>query len=90
MPDGFFLVHFTVEEYYSEALYEDPWMIAGHYLIVQRWLPMFLQNAQSVKKITVRIQIPRLPLELYNGTFLSRIGSTIGTMLKIDWLTSIH
>lgn len=51
---------------------------------------MFLQDAASVKKIAIWVRIPRLPLELYNSNFLWRIGSGLGTMLKIDRLTSIH
>lgn len=34
--------------------------------------------------------MPRLPMELYNTDFLWRIGSGLGTMLKVDHLTSIH
>lgn len=90
MADGFFLVFFSAEEDYSYALYEGPWMIADNYLIVQRWRPMFLQNVESVRKVAVWIPIPKLPLELYNTSFLWRIGSGLGTMLKVDRLTSIY
>lgn len=41
-------------------------------------------------KVAVWIHIPRLPMELSNATFLKRIGTSLGTMLKIDNLTSIH
>lgn len=90
MPDGYFLVYFLTEEDYSRALFEGPWMIADHYFVVQRWRPMFLQNAESVKKVAVWIRIPHLPLELFNTEFLWRIGSGLGSMLKVDRLTSIH
>lgn len=50
---------------------------------------MFLQCAQESKKVAVWLRIPKFPLELYNATFLARIGSSIGSMLKIDKLT-IH
>lgn len=83
MPKGYFLVHFSAEEDYNHALYEGPWMVADHYLIVQRWRPMFLQSADLVKKVAVWICIPRLPFELYHSQFLWRIGSGLGTMLKV-------
>jgi len=35
MPRGFFAVTFTREEDYKHALYEVPWRIADHYLLVQ-------------------------------------------------------
>ncbi|RYR13364.1 hypothetical protein Ahy_B04g070401 [Arachis hypogaea] len=65
-------------------------MIAGHYLIVQRWKPFFLSSENVVKKIAAWIRIPNLPIELYNYRFLWRVSSAIGTMLKIDKATSIH
>ncbi|XP_057747402.1 uncharacterized protein LOC130966604 [Arachis stenosperma] len=90
MDRDYFLVHFSEEEDYSHALTGGPWMIAGHYLIVQRWRSFFLSTENVVKKIAAWIRIPNLPIELYNHRFLSRVGSAIGTMLKIDRTTSIH
>ncbi|RYR36732.1 hypothetical protein Ahy_A09g041687 [Arachis hypogaea] len=59
-------------------------MMAGHYLIAQRWRPFFLTTEKAVKKIVAWICIPNLPVELYNHRFLWRVGSTLGHMLKID------
>ncbi|RYR28867.1 hypothetical protein Ahy_B01g053066 isoform C [Arachis hypogaea] len=36
---NFFLVSFGSQEDYGHALFEGPWMIADHYLLVQRWRP---------------------------------------------------
>ncbi|XP_016177748.1 uncharacterized protein LOC107620037 [Arachis ipaensis] len=69
---------------------EGPWMIAGHYLIVQRWRPFFLFGSIEVRKIALWVRIPNLPIELYNHRFLWRVGSAIGHMLKVDRTTSIH
>lgn len=90
MADGFYLVHFSKEEDYNFALFEGPWMIADHYLIVQRWRPFFLQNTEQVSKVAIWLRFPKLPFELYNVQFLWRIGSALGTTLKADRLTSIH
>ncbi|KAL4305523.1 hypothetical protein AHAS_Ahas16G0086800 [Arachis hypogaea] len=84
MDRDYYLVHFAEEEDYSHALMGGPWMIAGHYLIVQRWRPFFLTTENHVRKIAAWIRIPNLPIELYNHRFLWRVGSTIGHMLKID------
>ncbi|XP_057746431.1 uncharacterized protein LOC130965690 [Arachis stenosperma] len=90
MNRDYFLVHFSDEEYYNHALMEGPWMVAGHYLIVQRWRPFFLSGSTEARKIAAWIRIPNLPIELYNHRFLWRVGSAIGHMLKIDRTTSIH
>lgn len=90
MADGFFLVYFSFDKDYDYALFEGPWMLQDHYLTVQRWGPSFLQSAEVSSKVAVWLRIPKLPLELYNVQFLNRIGSSLGTMLKIDRLTSIY
>lgn len=90
MHDGYFQVVFKSEEDYKHALFEGPWKVADHYLIVQRWRPLFLMNAQKTRKVAVWIRIPKLPIELYNDTFLRRIGMQLGNFLKVDRLTSIH
>ncbi|RYR44231.1 hypothetical protein Ahy_A08g040597 [Arachis hypogaea] len=75
---------------YSYTLLGEPWMIAGHYFIVQRWRPFFLESEKEVRKVAAWIRILNLPIELYNPKFLWRVGSTIGSMLKIDKTMSIH
>ncbi|XP_057755572.1 uncharacterized protein LOC130974734 [Arachis stenosperma] len=90
MDRDYFLVHFSNEDDYSHALTGGPWMVAGHYLIVQCRRPFFLESEKAVRKIAAWIRIPNLPIELYNHHFLWRVGSAIGTMLKIDRATSIH
>jgi hypothetical protein len=90
MADGYFLVYFSCEDDYNHALFEVPWRVADHYLLIQRWSKLFFQEAAMLSKVAVWLRIPKLPLELYNAEFLWRIGSSLGTMLKIDRLTSIH
>lgn len=90
MPRGFFAVHFDSDEDYNHALFEGPWMIADHYLLVQRWRPNFLSSAKRESKVAVWVRVPELPLELYNKKFLGRVGKALGTFLKMDHLTSIQ
>lgn len=47
MPRGFYVVTFSEEEDYQHALYQGPWMIADHYLLVQRWRQNFLMKAKK-------------------------------------------
>ncbi|XP_057425709.1 uncharacterized protein LOC130719083 [Lotus japonicus] len=90
MPQNYFLVQFSDEEDYNHALYEGPWMVANHYFITQRWRPFFLNKGKPVEKVAVWIRIPDLPIFFYNLSFLSRVRAELGTMLKVDQLTSIH
>lgn len=70
MYDGYYQIVFKSEDDYKHALFEGPWMVADHYLIVQRWRPLFLMNVQKTQRVAVWIRIPRLPIERYNETFL--------------------
>nr|KYP68757.1 hypothetical protein KK1_022398 [Cajanus cajan]KYP68759.1 hypothetical protein KK1_022400 [Cajanus cajan] len=90
LSQDYYLVQFASEEDYKHALFEGPWLIADHYIVVQRWRPFFTVTAKQTRKIAARIRIPGLPIELFNDRFLWRVGSKLGTMLKIDKLTSIQ
>nr|KYP71396.1 Retrovirus-related Pol polyprotein LINE-1 [Cajanus cajan] len=90
MPEDFYLVQFTAAEDYQHALFEGPWMIMDHYIVVQRWRPFFLVTSAKVQKIAVWIHIPNLPIQLFKDKFLWRVGSKLGNMLKIDKLTSVQ
>lgn len=65
-------------------------MIADHYILIQRWRRNFLSSAKVEKKVAIWVRILELPLELYDKKFLTRLGSSLGMLLKIDRLTSIH
>lgn len=90
MPRGFFAVHFENEDDYKHALFEGPWMVADHYLLVQRWRPNFLKRARRESKVAVWVRIPELPLELYNQKFLTRLGGALGGYLKMDRQTQFQ
>ncbi|RYR33587.1 hypothetical protein Ahy_A10g048187 isoform B [Arachis hypogaea] len=74
MDRDYFLVHFVDEGDYNHALTEEPWMIYGHYLIIQRWRPFFLSLEKEVRKIAAWIRIPNLTIELYNHRFFLESG----------------
>nr|KYP63748.1 hypothetical protein KK1_018330 [Cajanus cajan] len=90
LTQDYYLVQFSSEDDYKHALYEGSWMIADHYIVVQRWRPFFTLTTSQTRKIAAWVRIPGLPIELFNDRFLWRVGSKLGTMLKIDKLTSVQ
>ncbi|KAF7831784.1 hypothetical protein G2W53_014117 [Senna tora] len=67
LDNGYFACSFNDQEDYLYAFQGGPWMIADHYLIVQRWRPNFDPfNENEVTRIAVWVRIPNLPLEFYN------------------------
>lgn len=90
MGDDFYLVQLSSMEDYRHALFEEPWKVADHCSIVQIWRPFFSLDASISKKVVVWIRIPKLLVELCNEKFLTRASATLGNMLKVDKLTSLH
>lgn len=89
LPEGFFAVSFATLEEYNYAYHEGPWLVADHYLIVQKWRPNFIPLVDNVTKIAAWVRVPKLPLEYYNARALWRVGNLIGRTLKVDTTTSL-
>ena len=53
LTDEFFLVRFADEGDYKHALFEGPWMVVDHYLLVQRWRPLFKPSDKAIQKLVV-------------------------------------
>ena len=78
LSNGYFLVSFSTPEDRDYALQEGPWMIADHYLLVQRWRPNFQPwKADHTKRIAAWVRVLDLPAELYNVESLRRIGNLV-------------
>ncbi|XP_061339920.1 uncharacterized protein LOC133286515 [Gastrolobium bilobum] len=84
LDNGHLLLRFSDEKDYFRILHEGPWVLADHYLIVQRWRPMFNPYDEDVRKLAIWMRIPSLPIELYSSHHLWRIGNIFGRTLKVD------
>lgn len=59
-------------------LNQGPWMIVGHYLVVQRWRPKFDPFDDNFKKLTIKVYVLELPTEYYNKNLLWHVGMLLG------------
>ncbi|CAN1141592.1 hypothetical protein LINPERHAP2_LOCUS12592 [Linum perenne] len=46
---------------YELALFEGPWMIGDHYVVIEEWLPNFVSGYSMVNNIRVWVRLPSLP-----------------------------
>ncbi|RYR20560.1 hypothetical protein Ahy_B03g065740 [Arachis hypogaea] len=53
---GYFLVKFSSQEDYSHALFEGPWMITDHYLLIQRYIHKYDGCSEKMKEAKDRQQ----------------------------------
>ncbi|XP_061358887.1 uncharacterized protein LOC133303056 [Gastrolobium bilobum] len=84
LDNGFLLLRFQDDGDYRHVLEEGPWIVNDHYVVVQRWRPLFDPYDDSVKKLAVWVRIPGLPIELYTIRHLWQIGNIFGRTLKVD------
>lgn len=83
MPRGYYTVQFEKDADYTNVIFQGPWMIADHNILVQRWRKNFLKSARVVQKVAVWVRIPKLPLELYNDIFLKQLVIVWGVCSKL-------
>ncbi|XP_061368478.1 uncharacterized protein LOC133311438 [Gastrolobium bilobum] len=84
LDNDFLLLRFQEDGDYRFVLEEGPWIVNDHYVVVQRWRPLFDPYDDSVTKMTVWLRIPGLPMELYTVRHLWRIGNMFGRTIKVD------
>ena len=84
----FYIARFTNEDDYQHVLTQGPWMIDDNYLTIRKWVPNFIPDDNPPKILTAWVRIPNLAVEYFDSTFLSKIGSKIGKILRIDKTTA--
>ncbi|KAI9095693.1 hypothetical protein K1719_026253 [Acacia pycnantha] len=87
MEGSFYFATFDLEEDYFKALTGGPWMIFGAYLTVQPWSLDFDARSSSISRVVAWARIPGLSFRYYHKSTLRAIGSLLGEVVKIDYLT---
>lgn len=87
LVNDYYLVNFTNEEDYNFVLFEGPWIILDHYLIVRKWFTGFNPSKDIITKVSTWVRFPGLPIDLFNDAFLSNFGDALGKTLKVDTTT---
>ena len=80
----FFLTRFKLNEDYSKVVNGGPWFIGQQFLTLRRWTPGFRPSEAKISTTAVWARLPELPIEFYDEIILRRIGTQLGTFLKID------
>ncbi|XP_019182142.1 PREDICTED: uncharacterized protein LOC109177287 [Ipomoea nil] len=89
IDNDYFLVRFGSMEDLEFAMFEGPWMVMDHYLIVKPWELDFDPFSDTTEKVLVWVRIPCLPAEYYNMIFLRKLGNKLGRTIRIDQATSM-
>ncbi|XP_019183349.1 PREDICTED: uncharacterized protein LOC109178208 [Ipomoea nil] len=89
IDNGYFIVRFGAVEDLEHAMFEGPWMVMDHYLLVKPWVPDFDPFSDVTEKVLVWVRIPCLPAEYYNLIFLRKLGNKVGRTIRVDQATSL-
>ncbi|XP_019151931.1 PREDICTED: uncharacterized protein LOC109148649 [Ipomoea nil] len=89
IDNGYFIVRFGVVKDLEHAIFEGPWMVMDHYLIVKPWMPDFDPFSDVTEKVLVWLRIPCLPAEYYSLIFLRKLGNRVGRTIRVDQATSM-
>ncbi|XP_061346549.1 uncharacterized protein LOC133292187 [Gastrolobium bilobum] len=84
LENDHYMVEFEKPQDYLFVQQQGPWIVADHYLIVQRWRPNFDPYDDRMRKLAVWIKIPGVPREFYTHKDLWRMGNMVGRTLRID------
>ncbi|XP_028778406.1 uncharacterized protein LOC114734927 [Neltuma alba] len=91
LPNNYYVVRFKNPEMwgdqYKRVLFEGPWIVGQHSVLVQRWSPYFDPFNNPLGRVATWVRIPHIPLLCYTKNFIWRLGDMIGKTLKVDMNT---
>ncbi|OMO90064.1 reverse transcriptase [Corchorus capsularis] len=69
---------------YNTIVSGGPWIVAGHYLTMRKWKPLFRPCQASITSTAVWVRFPGLPIEFFNRAKLTEAGNLLGRTIKVD------
>ncbi|KAG5616857.1 hypothetical protein H5410_016681 [Solanum commersonii] len=80
----FYIAKLPTKDQLNHVLERRPCFVNSHFLSVQKWVPNFIANKETITNTTIWIH---LPTEFYDGVIFKKMGNVIGKLLKIDVCT---
>ncbi|KAL5828217.1 hypothetical protein ACOSQ4_020014 [Xanthoceras sorbifolium] len=87
LDDGHFVARFQMKEDRDFVLTGGPWVIANHFLVVEKWRPKFVPGDEPIGNMAIWVRLYGLPMEWMVPDRLWHIGGMLGTTCKVDPVT---
>ncbi|XP_016706963.1 uncharacterized protein [Gossypium hirsutum] len=87
LDNNYFLVKLASQNDYNRVIMGVPWMVYGHYLVVQPWNRYFFTEENYPSKIIAWIRLPGLHYFYYTKGLVRALASVIGNVVKVDYNT---
>lgn len=88
LDNNYFLLKLASQNYYNRVLMGGPWMMYGHYLVVQPWSREFTTKESHPSKIVSWIRLLGLHYRYYTKGLVRALASIIGNVVKVDYNTT--
>lgn len=84
LENGFFLDRFRLEDDVDCASTQGPWIVLGHYFIIQQWTPYLDSTSEKIDWMVAWIRLPSMPLHYYKKKKVFRmVGQLVGKVIHI-------
>lgn len=77
LGNHFYVVRMTNDEDYEKVIFGHLWLLADHYILVQKWYADFDCDSTSISKIPIWIHVPKLAMEFLDKDILARINNSV-------------
>lgn len=81
---GYFVALFFTQADYLKVLEGGPWMVMGHYLLVQKWRSNFVPSPEMINSTLIWIRLPRIPMKQFYEEALLDMGNVIGRAVRVE------
>ncbi|OMO68240.1 reverse transcriptase [Corchorus capsularis] len=86
---GCFLVRLECRDDHLKILQGGPWFMGAKCVFVRKWKANFNPFLWDEHRWSiVWVRLPNLPYEYYDKPFISKVGSALGKLLKVDFHTN--
>lgn len=87
LDNNYFLIKLANQSDYNKVLMGGPWMMYGHYLVVQPWSREFTTEESHPSKIIAWVRLLDLYYGYYTKGLIRALASVIGNVVKVDYNT---
>ncbi|XXG79808.1 hypothetical protein AAC387_Pa09g0802 [Persea americana] len=86
-PNQFYLFKFGHDQDMALVRLGSPWTVAGHLLILTRWVPDFDPTKVYIATLPIWVSMPGLPFEYWVEDQIRKMVAPVGQFVKIDEVT---
>ncbi|KAJ8900005.1 hypothetical protein K2173_024117 [Erythroxylum novogranatense] len=89
LENDYYMAKFQSKEDYVMVLFEGLWLVFGHCLTVQPWIPTFDKIEPYPMDVSTWIKLPGLPSRMYVHDVVTTIDKQVGKVIRVDSISEV-